>query len=152
MLMFNSRSHPWTFSLVQSAHHVGRYMAMYFKAKFNVPRPSQRSPAILPWIDPPAHASFPSGHATEGMLISISLAHVVPEAERPLIDLATRVGRNREIAGLHYASDTDAGFTIARQAFPIVRKCPTFDDLLAKTKAEWDALKEVGSSGHGTKA
>ena len=140
MLMFNARSHPWTFQLMTMAHHVGRFLAMYYKAEFNVPRPSQRSPAVLPWIDPPPHPSYPSGHALEGMLISLCLGAVVPDAKKPLISLAKRVGRNREIAGLHYYFDTDAGFKIAEQAFPLLQTCNSFKEVFAKAKGEWKDL------------
>lgn len=141
MLMFNSRSHPWTYALMQVSHHVARYLAMYYKAKFQVPRPSQVSPAILPWIDPPPHASYPSGHALEGMLISLVLAEVVPEARRPLLSLAKRVGRNRERAGLHYHFDTDAGFKVAEQALPLLMTCESYTEIVAGAKAEWKALR-----------
>src|SRR5262249_17919268 len=37
MLMFNARSHPWTFQAMQMAFHVGRFLAMYYKVQFNMP-------------------------------------------------------------------------------------------------------------------
>ena len=141
MLMFNATSHPWTFELMQNTHHIGRFLAMYYKAKFNIPRPSQISPAILPWIDPPPHPSYPSGHALEGMLISLSLGQLVPDAAKPLISLAKRVGRNREIAGLHYDFDTNAGFKIAEQALPLLKTCASYKEIFDAAKAEWEKLK-----------
>ena len=141
MLMFNSGSHPATFQLMTMAFHVGRFLAMNYKVKFNVPRPSQVSPAILPWLDPPAHASFPSGHALEGRLMSHVLADVVPEAEKALMALSKRVGENREIAGLHYSSDTLGGFDIARQAFPLLKSCASYKKTRKAAKKEWKKLK-----------
>jgi membrane-associated phospholipid phosphatase len=141
MLMFNARSHPWTYQALQMAFHVGRFLAMYYKVQINFPRPSQLSPAILPWIDVPPHASHPSGHALEGMLMSLVLGDVVPEARKPLLKLAQRVGRNRETAGLHYFFDTDTGFRIAEEAFPLLMSCASCQEAVREAKKEWDALK-----------
>lgn len=90
-------------------------IVMYFKKHFNRPRPSELLPEIEPVIDVPAHRSYPSGHATQAMVMAILLSewlHMPPEF---LEKIAERVGKNREIAGLHYPSDTKAGFDLARQ-------------------------------------
>jgi len=65
LLMCDSWSAPYTRELVEIATRVGQFQAMHYKRKFNRPRPSQISPALLPPIDVPGHASYPSGHATE---------------------------------------------------------------------------------------
>jgi hypothetical protein len=85
---------------------------MYYKGTFNRPRPSQLCPALAPPIAVPGHASFPSGHATQSMLMALCLIDVLPVVPTPntagnvweedLKVLAHRIARNREIAGLHY--------------------------------------------------
>ena len=75
------------------------------------------------------------------MLLSLALGEIVPEAEKPLIALATRVGRNREIAGLHYPIDTTTGFRIAREAHPLLQTCNSYKDSVVEAKKEWDALR-----------
>jgi len=53
LLMCDSWSAPYTRELVEIATRVGRFPAMNYKKKFNRPRPSQISPALLPPIDVP---------------------------------------------------------------------------------------------------
>jgi membrane-associated phospholipid phosphatase len=100
-------------------------------------RPSQLLPALMPPISIPGHASFPSGHATQSALISLCVQQALPGANftstvpisnpapgsicaamQPGLDaLAARIARNREIAGLHYPSDTVGGQTLATNIF-----------------------------------
>ena len=142
LLMFNRRSHPATFDLVNVALRVGQFAVMFFKHKYNRPRPSQFDPRIAPWIDVPGHPSYPSGHATEAFLLSLCLAEVVPDAKLPLLRLADRVARNREVAGVHYRSDLVAGEHVAKGCLAILKTCPMFsnvtnDGVLDLAKKEW---------------
>src|ERR1051326_9439922 len=65
LLMFNRYSHPWTFRMARTAIMVGEFVVMNLKYRFHRPRPSQLSPALMPPITVPGHASYPSGHATD---------------------------------------------------------------------------------------
>nr|WP_176422259.1 phosphatase PAP2 family protein [Bradyrhizobium sp. 2S1]MCK7665656.1 phosphatase PAP2 family protein [Bradyrhizobium sp. 2S1] len=112
-------------------------VAIHFKLKFNRARPQQICPALVPLINSPGHASFPSAHSLESHLIALSLAEIDPQhPKRALVALADRIGRNREVAGVHYPSDTAAGRDIARQAFDILKTCPTFKTTLIEAKRE----------------
>ena len=52
--------------------------------------------------------------------------------------MAWRIARNREIAGLHYPSDTDAGTRLALQVFSKLSTIPLFaDETLKNAKDEW---------------
>jgi hypothetical protein len=84
------------------------------KRRYNRPRPSVVLPAIRPVIPVPPHASYPSGHATQSAVIGALMAELAPKEAKRLTALAVQVGRNREIAGLHYPSDTNAGFKLGR--------------------------------------
>ncbi len=59
-------------------------------------------------------------------MIASALADVMPGAERALTALADRIGRNREVAGVHYPSDTLAGKQIACAAFDLLQQCPSY--------------------------
>jgi len=111
---------------MEIARRIGQFQAMHYKLVFNRERPSQLSPALLPPIEVPGMASFPSGHATESYLIAMCLALVMPAAAStqppptsvptppppppplgsPLERMAQRIARNREVLGLHYPSDS----------------------------------------------
>ena len=89
------------------------------KVVLQVPRPSALSPRIQPSLPTPGHASYPSGHATQAALLAGLLWVLVnrrgaPPAwgpvHKPMLDaLAARIAENREIAGLHFAVDSEAG-------------------------------------------
>jgi len=54
--------------------------------------------------------------------------------------LAKRIARNREIAGFHYKSDSDAGADLADAIFGILTdpsQVPKFTDAMSTAKDEW---------------
>jgi len=59
----------------------------------------------------------------------------------PLWRMAERVARLREVIGVHYASDSEAGLRLAVQALPILLACPLVatagTGALARARAEW---------------
>jgi membrane-associated phospholipid phosphatase len=158
LLMYNKFSHPATNRLAQIALRVGQFQAMHYKFHPSAnapgpalpprPRPSQLSPSLMPPIDVPAHASYPSGHATESYLLSGILARVMPAAasaqtnpadpdSTPLRRLAERVARNREVLGLHYPSDSKAGKYLGDQTLALLLLCPSVVSLIPVAYAEW---------------
>jgi hypothetical protein len=124
-------------------------MGQYFKAEYKRQRPAQLCSALLPPIQAPGHASYPNGHSTQAHLMAYCVALVLPENVRPKLQnnlrvLADRIGRNREIAGLHYRSDTIAGVTLAQSIFALLNTDPDakatmqrFWEAIEKAKAEW---------------
>ena len=148
MMRITQGSHPKTCRLMHAAGLIGLLVAMHFKAHPGTgrdprARPSHLCPALAPPIEVPGHPSFPSGHATQGMLIALCIEAALPNAAtkgrwRPLLHtLAGRVGRNREIAGLHYASDTRAGFELAGKSFALLSPISTFQLVQTDAVAEW---------------
>ena len=123
------------------ALRVGQFQAMHYKHKFQVPRPSYLAPALMPPIDPPGHASFPSAHATESWLVARCLKEVMPvEAHEALDRMAERIARNREVLGVHYPSDSAAGKKLAAKTSELLldaEACKLFAALKADAKAEW---------------
>jgi hypothetical protein len=160
LLMFNRYSHPWTFRMARTAIVLGEFVVMNLKYRFKRPRPSQLSPALMPPIAVPGHASYPSGHATQAYLLSGLMEHIMPSvvvspvgvnplaaatvpattAASLLTRLAERVARNREVLGVHYRSDSEAGKNLAGQILTILLACPLMSGsggAVAKAKAEW---------------
>lgn len=152
LLRITRSSHPKMFQLLHVAGLVGILVSMYFKGNpgdHRPPRarPSQLCPALLPPLTVPGHPAFPSGHATQSMLMALVAGEVMEArngkqgggaAWKPLLQqLACRIARNREIAGLHYPSDTQAGFELARKTFNKLRGGELFDPLFKAAIAEW---------------
>ncbi len=139
LLMMSSSSHPATYELLKVASRVGEMLMSFYKLKFNRPRPHQLCPDLMPILSVPGHASYPSGHSLVSHLLSHAAAEVRPDARNALFALAQRVARNREIAGLHYPSDTRAGERIAEGAFQILLRCRGFQRLRDEARTEWSA-------------
>jgi hypothetical protein len=93
------------------------------KESFDLGRPSQFEPALEPAVAVPNYAAFPSGHATLSMIAALVSASLLPMSQEwnplrmRLFQTAFQVGRNREIAGLHFPSDTENGIYLAFEIF-----------------------------------
>ena len=106
--------HPHTLELLGCALQMASAMYYRLKHEFACPRPAAYSPLVLPIIDTPGHASFPSGHSTESYLVTRILRELVTEKPGGTVDLylnkvAGGIARNREIAGVHFPVDSQAG-------------------------------------------
>ncbi|TRC81559.1 phosphatase PAP2 family protein [Mesorhizobium sp. WSM4310] len=73
------------------------------------PRPHQLSDLVKPVVKLSSSGSWPSGHATVGTMMSIILADMVPEKRAEIMARAAEYAHNREVGGIHYASDVEMG-------------------------------------------
>jgi hypothetical protein len=146
ILDFNLRSRPATVYLCTVALRIASFQVMHYKSKYNRVRPSRLSPRLLPPIEPPGHAAFPSGHATQARLIALCLEQVMPGAiipaapdQGPLRQMADRIARNREVLGLHYRTDSAAGQRLANETFNLMLALalPKVAHLIAVARTEW---------------
>ena len=109
------------------------------KLKFNRVRPSVLEPSLDPVIPIPGHPSYPSGHSTQSYFLAYFFAQLEPQKKDKLLAEASNIAKNREIAGLHYPSDTAAGKALAEQFMTILLKNKEFVSLLEAAKKEWPA-------------
>jgi membrane-associated phospholipid phosphatase len=151
LLTITPGSHPYTYRILHIASLIGSFAALHFKGVYNRARPSQVCPALLPPIPVPGHSSFPSGHSTQAHLMQRCVTHVLTEAGIPQTDLDTltadlwvlaeRVARNREIAGLHYESDSIGGTELSAILFGVLTNTSaplaTFDLAVSDAANEW---------------
>ena len=108
---------------------------MHFKAKFNRARPRQYAKKVAPSIDPPGHPAYPSGHSTDSHTLALLLAEIWPEKKAQLLSIAFQIAMNREIAGVHYRSDTAAGYLLAQQIVALLPRNPKGKALIAELKS-----------------
>ena len=142
LLGLDRKTKFWNLVLLHVALRVGELAVMYFKDQFKRPRPSALCPGLCPPFGPPSHPAFPSGHATQGWLMTLCLKAALPAAplasHGPALDwLAERVAFNRERGGFHYASDSLAGKYLAEQCLPRLQGTASFPGLLNAARAEW---------------
>lgn len=118
---------------------------MYFilreKRHFSRPRPSQLDENLELLIPNPGHPAYPSGHATQSMLFSEILSILEPDNRRTYIEYAQNIAKRREIAGVHYPSDSEAGRLLAQQLLSELIKIPDFSLALEKAKDNYSAIK-----------
>ncbi|QIG52247.1 phosphatase PAP2 family protein [Nordella sp. HKS 07] len=72
------------------------------------PRPPVVDATIKPLIELSKSGSYPSGHATLGMLFAITLSKMLPEKKDELFARAFDYGYSRYVVGVHYLSDIEA--------------------------------------------
>lgn len=124
-MSISPKTHPSTCLLLHIGSVVGAFVSLHFKGLYQRRRPSQRAPGLLPPVPVPGHPAYPSGHSTQAHLMALCVKQALPDGVRKelgdvLDALADRIARNREIAGLHYGSDSRAGADLAGQILAIL--------------------------------
>jgi acid phosphatase (class A) len=106
------------------------------KKHWDRPRPYAANSAITPCVPRPGNASYPSGHSTFGTVTSIVLADMLPEKQVAIYDRAEQYRFNREIGGVHYPSDVEAGRIAGTVIAAFLLQSPTFQAAYAQARAE----------------
>jgi acid phosphatase (class A) len=137
---------PYTATLVQAGMQVGSMVVLHWKAKYRRARPSQHYPALLPMIPVPPHPSYPSGHALQAHLVRHMVADIFEDAgtraamDAVLEKTANRIAGNREIAGVHFPSDSCASRALAPRLMPGIRASGTYRAVLGQARREWAGI------------
>ena len=66
--------------------------------------------------------AYPSGHATQSMLVGLYVSAKFPEHEDGIIKAAKECGLGRVKAGFHYLADYVAGNLLAEKMFLVMNK------------------------------
>lgn len=159
LLMLSPGNRPYTGTLVATGFAVGQTVGMVFKNGYGRARPVQVFPALMPAIPTPSHPSYPSNHALQSHLVGRLVTAVLPGKENnpmapAIAALSTRIGKNREIAGVHFEDDTDAGVAIADWIFDTyLAHLPAVTAVMEGAQKEWADLRSSSSetmiiSGH----
>jgi PAP2 superfamily len=130
-------SRPETFILMQDLAQMEAVNVMRQKKIYNRVRPSYLDATLKPATAIPPHPAYPSGHAAQAYLRALILSELDPKNRDTYLQAAKRIARNREIAGLHYPSDSKAGAILASQLHKKLMENPYFLNHLKQAKAEW---------------
>jgi hypothetical protein len=112
-------------------------VVLRLKALYNRVRPNQLDPTLTTVIDVPEHPAYPSGHSTQAYAAAFLFTVLAPERQAEFESDALRIAVNREIAGVHYPSDTAAGQLLARQIVDSLLQNQDFAALVEAAKREW---------------
>ncbi|MEM9342266.1 MAG: phosphatase PAP2 family protein, partial [Pseudomonadota bacterium] len=105
---------------IQTVLDITERVGYVYKMKFDRPRPNQFATWLRPFLGNPAHDSYPSNHSFQLFSVAETMTRLIPEnpATSELFYVAQRVAENREMAGIHYASDSFVGRELARLFSP----------------------------------
>ncbi len=126
---FSAASHPKTTELLLYAMTLAGFMVMPLKYHYSRPRPWTLMPELVPPIDVPGHPAYPSGHAMTAHLMAGFMLTLLPAGHpgRDLMcPLAERIAINREVVGVHYRSDSEAGRIAADMALDLARRAVAY--------------------------
>src|SRR5579883_873933 len=111
------------------------------KRAFARPRPFTVEPRLAPVTERPASGSYPSGHSLWAYTTALVLADMVPERRAQLLARADEYAHNRNVAGVHYPSDVEAGKLAGTALAALLFACPAFEREEAAARKELrDAL------------
>jgi acid phosphatase (class A) len=133
--LFNTKPH--TANLLATSLYELDIVILHYKKQYDRVRPSWLDTSITTTIAVPPHPSYPSGHATQSYFIALILGELDSKNAEVYIEDANRVAHNREIAGVHYPSDSTAGQDLARQYFTLIKETEWYKNSLAEAKKEW---------------
>lgn len=153
VLATSPSSRPATFDLVKIGIHVGGIIASYFKLKYMRARPVQVCAQVMPALMTPPHPSYPNGHALQAFMVAKCAGAAAPAMDATCRALADRIAENREVAGIHFPSDTEASRRIAGKAFDLLASIAEFKTVFQEAQNEWtgaksDPLPKTGGEEH----
>ncbi len=128
---------PKTRALLSHVEHDAAIAVFTAKKRFERARPTQLEPRLHPAIAVPKHAAYPSGHAIFSHVVARVLSDIFPDYREVLLTEAKQIAREREIAGVHYPSDSEAGRALGDALMSELAKNATYAKELAAAKAEW---------------
>ncbi|MGZ9097285.1 MAG: phosphatase PAP2 family protein [Micavibrio sp.] len=135
--LYDSASHPETERLLTLVNSEVGYFLMREKTKYQRARPTQLEPKLTTLFKIPPHAAYPSGHAGQSHAVALVLAALDPARKDAYIRHAYDVGHRREIAGVHYPSDSAAGRIIATNVVGAMLADPKLQQTIQNAKQEF---------------
>jgi acid phosphatase (class A) len=90
--------------------------------------------------------SYPSGHATEGMVLALVLADFFPDQREAILAIGRNLGWHRVWIGRHYATDIYAGRVFAQAIVREMKANSDFQQDLAAARAEIASAAGKGGS------
>ena len=118
------------------------------KDHYDRPRPmiGDDKPICIPredWMK--TNASYPSGHSMTGWAWALILAELAPAKADAMLGVGKQIGESRIICGVHYASDIEAGRTLASAMVARLHGDAQFQADMKKARSEIARAKAAPS-------
>jgi len=138
---FTAEKCPLTAAMFKTLETDSKYFSRTAKEHWDHPRPPYVNAEIKPCVTLENEGSYPSGHATRGMLFALVLAEVFPEHRAELLEQGRQVGWDRVVGGVHYPSDVAAGRVLGQALAAKLMSKPAFQADFEQVKAELKSLE-----------
>ena len=136
--VFSFEDFPKTGTFLKETEQDLNYFIFRDKLKFSRVRPSTLSDQIEPVIENPAHASYPSGHGAQSYYTALVLSDINPVKRDIYIKAAKEISHRREIAGIHFPTDTAAGYRLAENVYEALMQKQEVKKLFLEAKKEFE--------------
>ena len=133
---FTEKTLPLTATLLKQVQGDIKNITDLAKKKWARKRPPYADDRIKPCVKIEENGSYPSAHATRGVVWSRILAELFPSKKDQLLKRGLQMGEDRVIAGIHFPSDVAAGQKLANAIADKLLADPEFKEALKQAKAE----------------
>jgi len=141
---FNPHDLPVTTQLLGRAWRDAGYYMWRLKFKYARIRPYDIDSNIKP-LEHPDWAAFPSGHSFYSHLLAYLYSDLAPEFSDIFLNDARGIAHSREIIGVHFPSDSEAGRVAARQFADQLLMSEKFKPEWDKVRAEWNRVRTASA-------
>jgi acid phosphatase (class A) len=93
--------------------------------------------------------SYPSGHATEGMVLALVLAELFPEHREAILEIGRNIGWHRVWIARHYPTDIYAGRVLAQAIVRELKASHDFERDFAQVAAEIRLVLQAEQADRG---
>jgi acid phosphatase (class A) len=139
---FNPEKLPQTAALMTRVWSDATYYFWALKFKYNRTRPYMLDTRIKN-LDDTKFQAYPSGHASASYVAAYIYQELLPEQKDLFVKNAYEMAFSREILGVHFASDSEAGRIFARQFVNELMKSEVFKKDFEVVKKEIEAVKKA---------
>jgi acid phosphatase (class A) len=129
------KTYPDIFKVLTNADVDSYYINSMIKNQNGRLRPYVQHPTLVVPLFTVSDFSYPSGHATGTELQARILGLLFPKQSDALLNRARQVADSRVVAGVHYASDTEAGINLGDLIFTQIASKREFQKDLAAAVA-----------------
>jgi acid phosphatase (class A) len=141
---FNAKSLPLTAALMGRMWRDASYHVWSLKFKYSRIRPWVIDPKVKN-LENANWAAFPSGHSSHSFILAYLYSELAPEFSDIFLNDAHNIAHSREIIGVHYPSDSEAGRVFARQFVDRLLQNEKFKAEFARVRDEWARVREASA-------
>ncbi len=141
---FNPTTLPQTTALFSRLWRDANWHVLALKYKYARIRPVVIDPRIKN-LQETDWAAFPSGHSSFSHILAYLYSELAPEFADVFLKDARDIAHSREIIGVHYPSDSEAGRVFARQFVNRLLQDEKFKAEFAKVREEWARVRAASA-------